>query len=320
MKRIELSIPFAVDLTEESAWESLNEKKTSFGIVRCHFQLNERILNEPHKVGDSLAVYKSPQGVGSQHVISSSFELENIKQEKSIHRFLEEHESVAGFATELASRLGFSKNEVSSKIKADLAEKLKTNISSTNELFESSKIRETISFEVTNTIDPNIIDPIVAVPAYKRKSYDLLLSYVDFLKVDYERSIFGLRKKAKKHPKIVNFNSHPNRIKFGTPLATILYWEFLPKSSVLMLEKDHAVEVSDSEQVCIDYPQCEKIKYVKFPDVPSLYQIANAAFPLKWIFRKHENKEWTIDDLKKIELEEVKSQSSGWWKKYGRKG
>ncbi|NKB39028.1 MAG: hypothetical protein GKR93_17995 [Gammaproteobacteria bacterium] len=320
MKRIQFSIPFSVELTKENSWETLNEKNTSFGIVRCHFQLNERTLDMPHQVGDALAVYKSPEGVGSQHVIASSFELEEIKQVSSIRQFLLEHESTARFATELAGKIGFSKkNELSSKIKIELSEKLKTNISSTNELSESQKIRETIAFEITNTINPNVIKPIVAVPVYKRKAYDLLLGHVDFLRVDYERSFFGLRKKAKKLPPIFDYTKHPNRIKFGTPLSTIMYWEFLPRSSVLMLEDEHEVQVSDAEQITVDFPQCTKPKHVKFPDVPSLYQIANAAFPLKWVLRKSETKEWTEDELKQIELEEVKKQKNGWWNRYGSK-
>lgn len=255
MKRIQFSIPFAVDLAQESSWETLNEKKTSFGIVRCHFQLNERILGEPHQVGEALAVYKSPKGVGSQHMISSSFELEEIKQVSSIKRFLEEHESVANFATELAGKMGFSKrNELSAKVKAELTNRLKKNFSISNELTESHKIRKTTSFEITNTIDPDITDPIVAVPTYTRKAYDLLLGYVDFLRVEYERSFFGLRKKATKYPPIVDFTSHPNRLKFAIPLSTIMYWEFLPRSSVLMLEKEHEIQVSDAEQLIIDSP------------------------------------------------------------------
>jgi len=109
MKRIELSIPFSVDLSNEDAWETLNKKKTSFGIIRCHFQLNERLLGEPHQVGEALAVYKSPKGVGAQHVISSSFEIEEIQQVSSIKKFLEEDESVAKFVVELSGKLGFSK-------------------------------------------------------------------------------------------------------------------------------------------------------------------------------------------------------------------
>ena len=320
MKRIQFSIPFSVDLTEEKSWEALNENNTSFGIVRCHFQLNERLLEEPHQVGEALAVYKSPKGVGSQHVISSSFELEEIKQVASIRKFVQEHESTAQFATELAGKMGFSKrNELSAKIKTDLSDKLKTSISTTNELRESQKIRETVSFEITNAIDPDVTDPIVAVPAYKRKAYDLILGYVDFLRVDYERSFFGLRKKAKKLPPIIDHTKHPNRMKFGIPLSTIMYWEFLPKSSVLMLEDEHHVQVNDAEQITVDFPQCEKPTYVKFPDVPTLYQIANAAFPLKWILRRSEAKEWTEEELKNIELEEVKKQNNGWWKRYGSK-
>ena len=320
MKRIEFSIPFSVELTEEKSWEALNKKQTSFGIVRCHFQLNERFLDEPHQVGDALAVYKSPKGVGSQHVISSSFELEEINQVSSIKKFLLENESTATFATELAGKMGFSqRSELTAKVKTQLSEKLRANVSSTNELHESQKIRETTSFEITNTIDPEITEPIVAVPVYKRKAYDLLLGYVDFLRVDYERSFFGLRKKAKKNPPIVDFNKHPNRIKFGVPISTIMYWEFLPKSSALMLESEHDVQVKYAEQVKVEYPQCEKIKVVNFPDVPSLYQIANAAFPKKWILRKSVEKEWTEEDLKKMELEEVKKSQNGWWRRNGNK-
>lgn len=315
MKRIELSIPFSIELTNEDSWEALNETGTSFSILRCHFQLNERILNEPHKVGEALAVYKSPKGVGSQHVISSSFELEEIKQVASIKKFLMEHEDTAKFAVELAAKVGISKgNSLSSKFKAELTERLKTNISASDELHESQKIRETTSFEITNTIDPNVVESIVAVPVYKRKAYDLLLSYVDYLQVDYERSFWGLRKKAKKLPPIINYNDHPNVIKFGIPITTIFYWEFMPKSSALVLEKEHIVQVEDAQEITVKRPECTKKKFVRFPDVPSLYQIANAAFPLKWVLRKSVSKEWTEEDLKNIELDEVKN-NNGWWQR-----
>lgn len=319
MKRIQLSVPFSVDLTEENSWESLNNDGTSFGIIRCHFQLNERLLDEPHQVGDALAVYKSPKGVGSQHVISSSFELEEVKQVNSIEKFLSESESTAKFASELAFKMGFTKNNsISGKIKAELSEKLKQSVSKSLEINESQKVRETTSFEVTNAIDPSVTEPLVAVPVFKRKAFDLLLGHVDYLKVDYKRDRLGLRKKAKKFPRIFDFNNHPNRIEFGVPLATIKYWEFLPKSSVLMLEDEHKVQVENAEQLTIESPLCTKIKYVKFPDVPSLYQIANAAFPLKWILRKSPNNQWTEDMLKKIELDEVQSKPNGWWSRYGK--
>ncbi|MCG9699514.1 hypothetical protein L1D19_05130 [Vibrio natriegens] len=319
MKRIQLSVPFSVDLTEERAWEALNEKRTSFGIVRCHFQLNERILNEPHQVGEALAVYKSPKGVGSQHVISSSFELEEVKQIGSIEKFLIESESTAKFASELVSKLGFKKDiSISGKVKSELSEKLKESVSSSLEVSESQKVRETTTFEITNTIDPEVTEPIVAVPVFKRKSFDLLLGHVDFLRVDYEREMLGLRRKSRKYPKIIDFNNHPNRVEFGIPLATIKFWEFLPQSSVLMLENDHTVQVENSEQLTVEPPICNKRKYVKFPDVPTLYQIANAAFPLKWILRKSSDNCWTEEMLKRIELDEVKNANNGWWRKHGK--
>jgi len=277
------------------------------------------LLNEPHQVGEALAVYKSPKGVGAQHVISSSFELEEVKQISSIEKFLFESESTATFASELALKIGFNKeNSISGKIKSELSEKLKQGVTKSLEINESQKIRDSTSFEITNTIDPNVTAPIVAVPVFKRKSFDLLLGYVDFLRVDYERDMLWLRRKSRKYPRIVDFNNHPNRIEFGIPLATIKYWEFLPKSSVLMLEDEHIVQVENSEQLTIEPPHCEKRKFVKFPDVPSLYQIANAAFPKKWILRKSPTNQWTEDMLKNIELDEVKKANNGWWRKYGK--
>jgi len=318
MKRISFSIPFSVDLTREKAWEKLNKKESSFGIVRCHFQLREVILNEEHKVGEALAVYKSPKGVGSQHVISTSFELEKVNQKRTIEEFLKEHESTAELAAQIASESEFMEYKISAQLKSKVTEKLKDRLSGSQEEFESKVIKEKVSFEITNTIDPDITQPIVAVPAFKRKAYDLILGHVDYLRVDYVRSSMGLRKKAVKKPKIIDFKKHPNRLEFGIPVARIFYWDFMPKSSVLMLEKEHVVEVENSEQVSVEKPSCQRKMFVEFPDVPTLYQIANATFPLKWILRKPESKEWTEEQLKAIEIKEVKeSPKKGWWATYG---
>ena len=86
-----------------------------------------------------------------------------------------------------------------------------------------------------------------------------------------------------------------------------------------MYEKDHETEVKDPSQITICEPVCTKEKFVEFPNVPSLYQIAKAAFPYKWIWRKSEENEWTEEDLKKIELDEVKDKTNGWYSLYGGK-
>ncbi|WP_104040177.1 hypothetical protein [Vibrio hyugaensis] len=313
MKSVNISVPFTLNLTDENAWSTDNNK--SYSVMRCHFVLRERFLNESHQVGDALAVYKSPKGVGAQHVLTTSFELEQVQQVDSIEKYLVESDFTQKFVTEVSAKMGVEKTfGVSAKHKQECVEKLKSSISVVNQITESCKVRKTTEFTITNTIDPDVTESIVAVPVYKRKAFDVILSYVDYLHVDYVRTAYGLRKKAQKSPQITDPNKHPNRIKFGIPLATIKYWEFLPKSSVLMLEKEHVVQVEDSEEFIIDEPVCHLQKVVEFPPVPTLYQIANAAFPLKWIGLNSLKKDWTVEELHKIELDEVKGK--GWWNRH----
>ena len=299
MARISITVPFALDLTNENSWEKLGRHR--FRVVRCHFEIRDRILNEPHKVGEALAVYRSPKGVGIQHVTSSTFELEEVNRKKSITRFLSEYHSVREFAENFSAHVGLSRFGVSANVRRQLSNKLRQEMLSQVEVSESSKVRETLSFMIENTIDPDITEPIVAVPAFKRKAFDLFLTYVDHLDVSYERSLWGLRRKAKKYPQIVDFNKHPNVCKIGAPLATIYYWEFLPRSCVLKLEEDHEVQVYDFEKMKISEPVIERHdKAFSFPKVPTLYQIANAAFPLKWILRRPVSREWTEEDLERL--------------------
>lgn len=319
MRRRTITIPYCVALTEEDAWECLDKNKTEFFVVRCHFQLNERVLNEPHHVGEALAVYQSPKGVGHQHVIASKFELEALNSVSSIRSHLTESEQLSEFVGDLISKARLPQTlALEVKLKSKLSSKYKESFSLAEEVRESCKIRVTKEFVITNTIDPNITESIVAVPVYKRKAYDIHLAWVDYLKVHYKRSPFGLRKKCKKYPKILGGDKHKNKIKFALPISTAYFWDFLPESSKLMLEKDHRVEVTDSEQIAFGPSLDNKPRVVPFPDVATLYQVATAAFPIKWIWRKSKSSEWTADDLKKIELEEVNGKN-GWWSRQWQK-
>lgn len=314
MKRKLVSIPFAVELANEENWECMDAKQTQFFIVRCHFQLDERHLEEPHRVGPYLAVYQSPKGVGQSHVTKSSFELEHLEAEKCIENQLVENKHVMSFVSNLATKASLPKTfEISQSLQATLSSELRSSFSKTKEVSESCKVKVAREFQVQNTIDPNISESLVAVPVYKRCAYDVILAYVDYLRVDYRTSTMGLRKKAIKYPIIVDFQRHPNVIRFAEPLATVKYWQFLPESCKLMMEKSYEVEVKDSQSVTIGPPQSLRKKFVHRPDVPTLYQVANAAFPRKWIWRKSTQGAWTEEDLKKIELDEAKKKLGRWF-------
>lgn len=318
MRRELISIPFSVDLTEEKSWEQLDEKGTSFFVVRFHFQLNERLIDEPHKVGDWIGLYQSTKGMSATHVTSETTNVEQVISKKCIENHLIENELLGELASELVSKFELPKLfKLEASVKSKISSKLKDSYTEGTEISESQKITKTESISITNQYPPEETEAIVSVPVYKRRAIDILLAYIDFLKVDYRRPTFGLRKKSKKEPP-VDSNKHINVIKFGMPIATAYYWELMHNSSKFMYEKDHKVEVNDPSQITISGPICTEDKFVEFPDVPTLYQIAVAAFPHKWILRKSTSNEWTEETLKAIELDEVKGYgNNGWYKLYG---
>lgn len=320
MKKETITIPVSVGLADEESWEKLDDKNTTFFVIRFHFQLNERILNEHHKVGDWIGFYQSTKGMSAQHVKSETTEVEKIVSKRSIEKHFLENEVVNEIAVDLVKRLELPKMlNIGGSIKGAISEKMKQHYSSGQEILDSHKVTKTTSLEITNFYPSEETKAIVSVPVYRRRSVDILLSYIDYLRVEYRRTPFGLRKKSNKSPSVDRFGKHRNICKLGLPIATAYYWELQSKASKFMYEKDHKVEVEDPSQIKIFEPVCSKEKVVEFPEVPTLYQIATAAFPYKWIWRKSVSQSWTEEELKAIELDEVKNKKNGWYQIYGRK-
>lgn len=109
MKRESISIPVSVELTNENSWEKLDKKGTSFFVVRFHFQLNERLLNETHKVGDWIGLYQSTKGMSAQHVTSETTNVEQIITSKSIENHFLESELLGEVAADLVKTIELPK-------------------------------------------------------------------------------------------------------------------------------------------------------------------------------------------------------------------
>jgi hypothetical protein len=152
-----------------------------------------------------------------------------------------------------------------------------------------------------------------------RREVRIHLTHIDYLRVHYKRSPFGLRKKAMNFPPVFNFQRHSNRIEIGVHFANALYWKLLPKSSCFLSESAHCNDVDSPTEVVVCQPTTSKPKKFDFPKVPTLYQISKAAFPKKWIWRKAINKEWTEAELMALELDEVRQKPGGWFERYGPK-
>lgn len=196
-----LSIPFAVELTDESSWEALDQGRTSFGIVRFHFKLDDTSLGEPHKVGDTIGVYQKPKGVITRHVKSDTTMLEQVVSTKSIENHLLQNEVMAEIASDLTTKVGLqSLLTLDLTLKSKLSQKLISSFSVGGEVSCSDRATRTETLVIENQIPPEIEESIVSVPVYKRRAVDITLAYIDYLSVVYARSVFGLRKKARKAP------------------------------------------------------------------------------------------------------------------------
>lgn len=304
-----LSMPFAVHLADESSWEAFDDRRTSFGVLRFHFRLDDMPLSETHKVGDAIGVYQKPKDSNLRIVKSDKAELEQVILNKTVENHLMNNECLAELAidfvqkSKLSTLFGFE-----TSLKSKVATKIATSYGIGIEVSQSEKMTRSETLEIENHLGPNIVDAIVSVPVYKRRAVDITLGHIDFLKVDYRRSILGLRKKAVRSPLVLHPKRHPNRIKFGLPVATAYYWQLLPSSSKFIYERDHKIEVADPLQVTICPPRVHTERFVSFPSVPTLYQVASAAFPKKWIWRKSVKQDWTEESLKQIELEEVQER------------
>lgn len=67
MKRY-FSVPYSVDLTNEKAWDPLDDRKTVYFVSRLHFMIESVQLNEPHKIGEKIAVFQAPKDTSQEQV------------------------------------------------------------------------------------------------------------------------------------------------------------------------------------------------------------------------------------------------------------
>jgi hypothetical protein len=269
-------------------------------------------VNESAKKGEKLAVHEAPQGVEIRKVISIEQERSITNTKKSIKTCLLENESTYQFALNLASELkaspGFS---LLPGIKTGCVKKFRESFQNTFSFEKSVTERKNVKFELTYTINSDANERYLSVAVYQKYSLDLCLAYIDYLFVDYRKSLMGLRKKRQKYPPVTS-QVHPNVVKFNTPLTSIHYWKLLPKSAMIVNENSYKNEVDDPQEIIVKEPDNYHKYYVAMPDVPTLYQISNVAFPLRWIKRKGD---WTEEELKEIEWEEAKD--TAWWFNYG---
>jgi hypothetical protein len=287
MNYVYFTVPYLNALKSEEGWRRDPESEHTYSIIRGHYALRERQLNEPTRKGEVVGAVTSLRGVKQKKTESVEYEFTVVRMVESIEESLREGEMTGEVISSIASSLGTDKigklsGELKSSLKAQLKESFKNSFKvQTSETHREKKVK-TWEYE----IDPEMFEPnatIDVVKAYKRYSLDLYLVFLDYLFIEYRRPPFGVRLRRNKIPPIKG-KMHPNLIKLDLPVSSILFWKQVPDSLLLVNEKDYKIEVDDPFEVTIEELNVNKTFPVQLPPKPTLYDLSEKTFPNKrWV-------------------------------------
>jgi len=302
MKKIYITVPYAVDLTKEKIWTEHGPKKDMFFVARFHYMIEDR-QGEGYKRGEAIQVIGGVPGTTTEVVKAISFEGERVDVVATLKKYLLESKFSNDLFQKIQASVGVNSTKAGSTTSSKLRTEIKSMFSSEEKVKESHKIKRTVSYEIKHTIGPEVGEPVAVVPLYQQRVYNVYLAYIDYLWVEYKTSFLGLRKKRKKYP-IADSVRHNNILKINLPLTRAHFWRFMENSSELIKVKDHKPEIDDPDEIILEPGHQLRERAVRFPEsVPTLYQIAEATFPRKWSKRRGD---WTEEELKTIEIEEFK--------------
>jgi hypothetical protein len=302
---IYISVPILSACTTDAAWTHEEGDNSRYCLVRWHFALKESQLPEPPKTGERIGGVDAPAGSGAKFTYKRS--METLDLEKSVLQSARENEVLQSLTDEIRAELiptplgklrGSTRRQVSDRMKNTFAESF--------EVESSLRVTEEMSSEIQYDREgEGVAEPMALVRKFQRYRAAMFLTYIDYLTVEYTTSYMGLRKKRQKQPA-----PHDNLVKLNIPVASIQYWkEYLG----VYWEKESAHVNEVPEPYAIEVTPANDIKpgYVAPPSGPSLYRIANAVFPLKWVKRKGP---WTTEELMAIEEQEYSARAERRWR------
>jgi hypothetical protein len=312
-------VPFYRDLTNADGWEDVDGKGVKYQVVRAYFKVVSSHMPGPAKLGRKFDVLGAPTGVGQDRIKVLEMEAEIFDELRTIEKSIIESSAMQKIIGSLSAEFGDGKLfKIGGKLSEEQCRSVKSTFQTDFQVTNSTRLKQAIRYEFKDTVSEDYPERICGAAIYQQCRADIYLVQLDFLNLEYRRSLLGLRKKLMKHPfpeqgrkHVVD---HPNVIKIGVPIAEIRYWELLPRSSLLIRDNDYVQEVEDDADLEVLPPRAElKRRPYWRADSPTLYQLSNVAFPFKWVNKKHG--ELTKEDLMGIELGEA--VNTGWWHEHG---
>lgn len=273
--------------------------------MRFHYILNIRQKNEPTAHGKKIATFQAPNGVFTRTAREVSYEIMQVNVEESFCQTVAEDTAHTELVSKIGSRLDVSQiGGISHELRTSAHASIRHSLQKSNKLSQSQSERKVFSRNLSHEINEHTTEAIVLVEAFQKYEIDVVLGYIDYLTVEYKASIFGLRRKRQKYPSIQACGTKTNIVKFNEPICCLEAWLPQAESSIMLLEREYSQQVVDPTEISILAPK-ESVSTRGFPKgLPSLYQLANAAFPLKWSKRQTE---WSEEELRSIEEEDKKT-------------
>lgn len=297
------SVPGIINLTKESGWKVVDEKDTVYFVYRVHFAIKKRAVEDSVRKGEIIQVFEKPERVSINNKV-----LIEISQEKVlVEEILRQNSFEKEIIDEIKSGFTLGQNELfDTSFKNNFKDIVINKYTEYIKDIHTIKTNNTKTDEISITLDHYTQQNLFCVNVYQRYAYDIYIVGVDYLCVEYKRSLFGVRRKRSKRPKLSEIRSAPsNYIQIKRLICSIEYWKNIPRSTVIVPEDKYQREVKDPEEFSINFPDNNTTTKMFLPKdlSPSLYRIANAAFPLKWIHRKTQ---WTKEELMQLEEEDYK--------------
>ena len=278
MKSFYISIPHEVDLRNQSEWT--NHAEYEYFVFRDHWFVKPRQLGDSAQIGEKISVFKSEPSVGRVFEGSHVDEWTVTEVAESVREILIEDEVKSSVTTELLAEVNaLSIGKLSSTLKSSLEARWKSSSSLKSTSGKTVTKNRTVTFNWKYPIPDESSDTWCAAAMYQKYAYDVYLAYVDYLFIRYDwPSSFSLRKERFKYPEIQG--KHSNWISVHKARASVEFWNLLVGPAV-MREQHYSQQVSDPYELSVK-PLSGTLTRTSKPNVPTLYEVSNHAFPLKW--------------------------------------
>lgn len=311
-------MPHFASLRSQRGWTAgvLDPKATRFGVVRFHFVLEDQNLLEPTLRGDTLGTYRSSAGTGMEVSDKLTWTSTSTNVQRLVQGWAQESETIKKITQECLGESGIKDLwKFSSSLKTEVEAKYSTSRNAQSSTEESHTETVTREWSAKFSIAPEDTREHCVVAVYRIRPTRVYLSYLDYLTVNYEHQLWGYRRKRTKAPVATNTGKRrPNVEVFGLPLVELQRPERMPSAWVLPPDEvEKLKKITDPTEIrSRAFKAHPRNRHATvWDDVPTLYQLAEVAFPMRRVTRT--SSEWTEEELRRIETDESRASETSWF-------